>query len=124
MSTENDNSLALQNQLLNVLRCFSELRDEIKELRDEVHRGNVHVAKLETEFKLRACPSPGRCESLAPEISAIDKRLRVFEDGALQLKGARKATIVMIMVCSALGGAVGAKTMKAVDAFANAVTAK
>lgn len=124
MSTDNDNTLVLQNQLLTVLKCISDLSTEIKELRDEVHKGNVHVAKLETEFKLRACPSPGKCESLSPKVEDVDKRLRVFEDGAMQLKGARKVTIILVMICSALGGAIGSKTMKVVDAVTSAVSSK
>lgn len=134
MPNEQDGQ-AQRDQLLHVVRGMedmhneltsirTEMRNELKDIRNEMHTHNLNVTRLETEFKLRTCPSPGKCEALAPAVESLNKRLRVFEDGALQVKGAKKATIVIIMLCSAFGGAVGAKTMKVVDSFANAVTSK
>jgi outer membrane murein-binding lipoprotein Lpp len=92
-----------------ILASLEATNAKIEQVRAEVAAQNVAVARLETEVKLRACPSPGACNELLPRILKLEESIRPIQDRIEQVKGARWTLGAMVTAAGFLAGVLGSK---------------
>lgn len=117
MSSDSEN---LNAHLLDAIRS---LTAKVDTLGLQVAASNVQMAELKTEMRIRPqCPKPGACLELEVEIAELHKRLTPLEAKLQQSVGGKRMLYVILTICTALGGIIGAKITKLLDVAAAALS--